>query len=86
LISLKESFKLSGSCTLPLNFSGEVYYQVWSSGSQWFVLNPRNEEEVGPFDSAQVALKEAQSLAVAEGLTQINSWPWDQDDIVDYKV
>lgn len=86
LIPLKEGFRLYSSKSLPLNFSGEIYYQVWQVGPQWFVLNPRTDEEVGPFDSEQVAIKEAQSLAVSEGLTLISSWPWDQDDVEDFPV
>lgn len=86
LIPLKESFKLYKGGVLPLNFSGDVYYQVWNDGNNWFVLNPRTEEEVGPFDSGPVAIKEAQSLAQAEGLTLIPNWPWDGDDVADFKM
>ncbi len=86
MVSLKEGFRFYDGFVLPPNFGGETYYHIWSDGAKWFVLNPRNEEEVGPFDSGPAAIKEAQSLAQAEGLTLVKSWPWDQEDVGDYKV
>jgi hypothetical protein len=86
LIPLKEGFRFYKGFVLPPNFGGDTYYQIWSDGKNWFVLNPRTEEEIGPFDSGTIAIKEAQSLAQAEGLTLVQSWPWDQDDVEDFKI
>ncbi len=86
LLPLKEAFKFSKGVTLPSRYSGDVYYVVYNDGNNWFVLNPRTEEEVGPFDSGDVALKEAADLASSEGLQVLNAWPWDSQDISNYTV
>lgn len=86
LIPLKEAFKFSKGIVLPKKYTGDVYYQIWNDGSNWFALNPRTEEEVGPFDSSSVALKEAIDLASSEGLTVLPSWPWDAEDLSNYPM
>ena len=86
LIPLKEAFKFSKGAMLPKKYSGDVYFQIWNDGSNWFVLNPRTDEEVGPFDSSTVALKEALDLASSEGLQVMTSWPWDAEDISNYPM
>jgi hypothetical protein len=81
MIPLKESFNFFGGKILPKGYSGEAYYHIYHDGSAWYVLNPKNEEEVGPFDNSSAALSEAEALAKGNGLKVISKWPWDEEDV-----
>lgn len=64
---------------------GEV--TVYTDDHHWFVgLVNEDGVELGPFDSASAALKEARGWLEGEGYLLLDSLPWDEDDTHTYAL